>query len=72
MKMKAIGNGDTIAIVKDPRANYDRTIAVFEPDRNTLTMSQGQDGNLRMAIQALRVYQRERNLPIAPVRVEYW
>ena len=72
MTLRAISNGDTIAIIKNPQAGFDRAVAMYDRDLNTLTMSQGCDKQLQETIQALRRYQRERSLPVAPVRVEYW
>ena len=72
MTMKAISNGDTIVITRDPRAGFDRTVASYDRDLNTLTMSQGCGKHLEEALGALREYQRERKLPAMPVKVEYW
>lgn len=72
MKLKAISNGDTVLIMKDPQhcIGPNRPVAAFHG--NTMEVHSGCSEYLEEALSALREYKKERNLPAAPVKVEYW
>ena len=73
MTTKAISNGDTV-LIQTTTLFGSLIVSIFRPDTNTLEMTSGchRHQYLGAALQALRKYQRERNLPTAPGRVEYW
>jgi len=71
MKMKAVSNVDTVLIIKDGIIRT-KTVATFHSDSSLLEIHEGCTRYLPGALVALRSYQRERNQPTLPVRVEYW
>ena len=74
MTMRAVSNVDTILIMRDPQFNVGatRTVAVFHPEDNLMTMTDGEVGHLTEVLRALRKHQKERNMLITPVRLVYW
>ena len=70
MSMRAVSNVDTILVIKD--GIRDKTVATFHPEDNLLEMHGGCARFLTDTLAALRKYQKERNQPVLPVKVEYW
>ena len=71
MSMKAVDNVDNVLIMIDGFFST-HVVAKYYPDTNTLEMVEGRAPYLPRALEALRKYRKERNIPAAPMRVEYW
>ena len=71
MPMKAVDNVDNVLIERDGPFST-RVVAKYDPDTNTMEMVGGFAGYVPVAMDALRRYKKERNIPAAPVRVLYW
>jgi len=76
MSMKAVDNLDHVLIMIDPffffRIGTQHTVAKYYPEENTLEMVDGYATYLPRALEVVRKYKEEQNIPAAPVRVLYW
>lgn len=73
--MRAVDNLDHVLIILEPFfviAGSEHTVAKYYLAGNTLEMVDGYAEYLPRALETVRRYKKERNIPAAPVRVLYW
>ena len=74
MSMKAVDNLDHVLITIDPffGIGAQHTVAKYYLTGNTLEIVEDYAPYLSRALEAVRRYKEERNIPAAPTRVLYW